>query len=270
MRDAPVTTPLARSPSKRRARDLPLSWHGRCSPPFVIRGGRSVVHIARDGEARTGWPSPRPRGSTMSTGTTFRAWMAGVMVAVAAAASVGCTSAPERAASAKEIPKPSLLINLTSGKEDPHAVTMALMLATRSQQAGRPTIVFFNVHAPPLAARDLPDSVALPGEAPVKKLLADFIRSKGRVYVCSHCLGVAGMKNEDLVDGAQPNRRRAAPRAARPRHDRAVVLTRSSHGRPRGLESRRGRSVSTQRSPCAHGWWRRAARPRAGSARRTR
>jgi predicted peroxiredoxin len=130
--------------------------------------------------------------------------MAGVAVAVAASAGLGCTSVPERTASAKETPKPSLLINLTSGKEATHAVTMALMLATRSQQAGRPTTVFLNVHAPPIAARDLPDSVALPGEAPVKKLLAEFIRSGGRVYVCSHCLGVAGMKNEDLVAGAQP------------------------------------------------------------------
>jgi predicted peroxiredoxin len=93
---------------------------------------------------------------------------------------------------------------LTSGKDEPHAVTMALMLATRSQKAGRPTVVFLNVHAPPLAARDLPDSVALPGEAPVKKLLAEFMSSGGRVYVCSHRLGVAGMKNEDLVAGAQP------------------------------------------------------------------
>ncbi|WP_437603241.1 DsrE family protein [Sorangium sp. So ce590] len=81
---------------------------------------------------------------------------------------------------------------------------MALMLATRSQQAGRPAVLFLNVHAPPLAARDLPDAVALPGEAPVKKLLADFIRSGGRVVVCSHCLAVAGLKSEDLVAGAQP------------------------------------------------------------------
>lgn len=139
----------------------------------------------------------------MSRRTNLRAWAAGIMLAGAAAIGVGYATVPERAASAAESAKPNLLINLTSGKTDPHAATMALMLATRAQQAGRPTTVFLNVHAPPLAARDLPDSVAMPGEAPVKKLLADFMRSGGRVYVCAHCLGVAGMKNEDLVTGAQ-------------------------------------------------------------------
>jgi predicted peroxiredoxin len=131
------------------------------------------------------------------------AWIAGIMVAVAALVGAGWAPVPERTASAKENTKPGLLINLTSGKEDPHAVTMALMLAARSQQAGRPTVVFLNVHAPPLAARDLAESVVLPGEAPVKKLLADFIRLGGRAYVCSHCLAVAGMKSEELVAGAQ-------------------------------------------------------------------
>jgi predicted peroxiredoxin len=140
----------------------------------------------------------------MSGGTIIRAWTAGVLVAAAALASVGCASVPERTANATEIPKSGLLINLTSGKDDPHAATMALMFATRSQKAGRPTVVFLNVHAPPLAARDLPDSVGLPGEPPVKKLLAEFMSSGGRVYVCPHCLGVAGMKNEDLVAGVQP------------------------------------------------------------------
>jgi predicted peroxiredoxin len=131
------------------------------------------------------------------------AWIAGIMVAVAALVGAGWAPVPERTASAKENTKPGLLINLTSGKEDPHAVTMALMLATRAQQAGRPTTLFFNVHAPPLAGRDLPESVALPGETPVKKLLSDFIRQGGRAYVCAHCLGVAGMKSDDLVAGAQ-------------------------------------------------------------------
>jgi predicted peroxiredoxin len=81
---------------------------------------------------------------------------------------------------------------------------MALITATRAQHAGWPTIVYLNVHAPPLAARDLPNDVALGGEQSVRELLANAMRSGAKVFVCPHCMQVTGIRAENLVAGAKP------------------------------------------------------------------
>jgi len=134
--------------------------------------------------------------------------MAGFGAALASLGGAGCMEGKEQKVSATEVEKPAkapegVLINLTRGKDDLHAVTMAINMATQAREAGRPTTLFLNVHAPALAAKDLPEDVMMAGETPVKKLLSDFMSKGGQVVVCAHCLQVADMKKEDLVAGAQ-------------------------------------------------------------------
>ncbi|CAN94726.1 hypothetical protein sce4563 [Sorangium cellulosum So ce56] len=140
----------------------------------------------------------------MSNRAVYRAWMLGLAIASAVSAGAGCASPPKQPATAEDARQRTLLFNVTSGQEDVHAATMALMAASNSLDAGWSTILYFNVHAAALASRNLSDSVALAGERPVKELLAAAIAKGAKVFVCPHCMQVAGVKAEELVEGAKP------------------------------------------------------------------
>jgi predicted peroxiredoxin len=151
--------------------------------------------------------SPQMGEIAMSTRSVLRALLLNLMVAVGILGGCGCAAPRQQQQPAAALAsKPVLLINLTSGRDDLHAVTMALMAAASAQQAGWPTIVYLNVDAPPLAARDLPNEVALGGEQSVRNLLANAMRSGAKVFVCPHCMQVAGISAENLVPGAKPER----------------------------------------------------------------
>jgi copper chaperone CopZ/predicted peroxiredoxin len=98
--------------------------------------------------------------------------------------------------------KPPILVNITRGKNDLHAVSMALGLAQSALKNGRKATVFLNVEAPQFAARDLNEDLHCPDFPPVKKLIADFIAQGGRVLICEHCARVVKLDPKNLIDGA--------------------------------------------------------------------
>jgi copper chaperone CopZ/predicted peroxiredoxin len=99
--------------------------------------------------------------------------------------------------------KQPILVNITRGKNELHAVSMALALAQSAIKDGRTAIVFLNVEAPVFAANDLGDDLKFADFPPVKKMLADFIVMGGRVLVCGHCAHVVKLEQRDMIDGAR-------------------------------------------------------------------
>jgi uncharacterized protein involved in oxidation of intracellular sulfur len=99
--------------------------------------------------------------------------------------------------------KQPILVNITRGKNDLHAVSMALALAQSAIKDGRPAVVFLNVEAPVFAAKDLGDDLKFADFPPVKKMLADFIVMGGRVLVCGHCAHVVKLEQQDMIDGVK-------------------------------------------------------------------
>jgi len=97
--------------------------------------------------------------------------------------------------------KRGVLVNITRGKDDLHAVSMALALAQHALEDGRSAVVFLNVAAPVFAAADLPQDVQYADFPPVGKMLADFMAAGGKVYACGHCSHVCGLQESDLIDG---------------------------------------------------------------------
>jgi len=98
--------------------------------------------------------------------------------------------------------KPPLLVNITRGKNDLHAVSMALGLAQSAIKDGRKAAVFLNVEAPVFAAKDLGDDVQFADFPPVKKMLTDFVAMGGRVLICGHCAHVVKMQQGSMIDQA--------------------------------------------------------------------
>ena len=99
--------------------------------------------------------------------------------------------------------KGTLVINLTSGKEDPHAVTMALELAGHALDDNRAVIVFLNVRAPELAGKHLPTTCGLPGKPLIPEMIGTLLK-RGAVFLCCpSCMKVLGVQEADLVPGVK-------------------------------------------------------------------
>ena len=95
--------------------------------------------------------------------------------------------------------KPAILVNITSGMDDLHAVSMGLGLAQTSLKHGHEVLVFLNVHAPVFATSSLGEDVKIADFPPVKEMIATVINSGGRIMVCGHCSSVCGVSKEDLI-----------------------------------------------------------------------
>lgn len=128
-----------------------------------------------------------------------------ILAAIAAAgykgqlASAVQNTPPATTTSAKQ----PILVNITRGKNELHAVSMALALAQSALKDGRSASVFLNVEAPVFATKALNDDVKYADFPPIKKMLADFVAAGGRVLICAHCAHVVKLKPEDLIDEAK-------------------------------------------------------------------
>jgi copper chaperone CopZ/predicted peroxiredoxin len=99
--------------------------------------------------------------------------------------------------------KQPILVNITRGRNELHAVSMALGLAQSAIKDGRPAFVFLNVEAAAFAAKDLGDDIKFADFPPIKKMIADFVAMGGRVLVCGHCAHVVKMEQRDMIGGAK-------------------------------------------------------------------
>ena len=74
------------------------------------------------------------------------------LMSLAALAAFSCSALAGGVEPAPDQPtKPTLVINLTSGIDNLHAVVMAFHFAEHGLADGREVVVFLNVKAPPLA-----------------------------------------------------------------------------------------------------------------------
>jgi predicted peroxiredoxin len=94
-----------------------------------------------------------------------------------------------------------VVLNITRGKDDLHAVSMAVALGIHSLENGHASVIFLNVHAPELATKDLGDDVLYADFPPVREMFTTFMQKGGILYACEHCTGCCGVESEDLLEG---------------------------------------------------------------------
>jgi sulfur relay (sulfurtransferase) complex TusBCD TusD component (DsrE family) len=79
---------------------------------------------------------------------------------------------------------------------------MALQLAGHSLDAGRTTVLFFNVRGVTTPTSAFPDDLAF-GDRPIKELLSSLMERGAEVHVCPHCMAALAVVESDLLPGAQ-------------------------------------------------------------------
>ena len=96
-----------------------------------------------------------------------------------------------------------VVINLSTGLEDPERVTLAFRVGGAAAQAGRPVTMFLTKDAVRLALPQAAQGVACEGCPALETLVEQYASAGGRMLVCPICFNARKLDEESLVGVAQ-------------------------------------------------------------------
>ncbi|MFN8185523.1 MAG: DsrE family protein [Gaiellales bacterium] len=96
-----------------------------------------------------------------------------------------------------------VVVNLSSGPEDPDAVTVAFLVADSALSSGKELVIFLTREAVHLALPGEADKVVEPGYRPVGDLFKAVAEAGGELYCCKPCCRTRGIEAEHLVPNAR-------------------------------------------------------------------
>ncbi len=96
-----------------------------------------------------------------------------------------------------------VVINLTTGLEDPERVTVAFLVAGAALDAGRPVVFFLTKEAVRLALPGHARIVACDGCPPLERLFEQVAEKGGELLVCPICVNSRGLEGAELVSNAR-------------------------------------------------------------------
>lgn len=93
-------------------------------------------------------------------------------------------------------------VSLTHAKNDPDKATVAFVVANAAAASDQEAVVFLSVEGVRLAQSGYADDVHEEGFAPLKELMAGFVKAGGKVWVCSPCFKRRKLDEARLIPGA--------------------------------------------------------------------
>jgi predicted peroxiredoxin len=96
-----------------------------------------------------------------------------------------------------------VVINLTSGLEDPERVTVAFLVAGAAAQSGKDVTMFMTKEAVRLALPDVTQGVACDGCPTLPTLAAQYAEAGGRMLVCPICFNARKLSEDELIAEAE-------------------------------------------------------------------
>jgi predicted peroxiredoxin len=92
-----------------------------------------------------------------------------------------------------------VLINLTTGLEDPERVMIAFLVATAALDQGKQVVIFSTKEAVRLGLPGVATGVACEGCPPIERLFAQFAEGGGELWLCPFCVNARGLGDEEKV-----------------------------------------------------------------------
>jgi predicted peroxiredoxin len=96
-----------------------------------------------------------------------------------------------------------VVINLSTGLEDPERVTVAFLVGGAAAQQGKPVAMFLTKEAVRLALTGVATGVACEGCPPLEQLFAQYAEGGGEFLVCPYCFDARKLDAEGLVENAR-------------------------------------------------------------------
>ena len=96
-----------------------------------------------------------------------------------------------------------VVINLSTGLEDPERVTVAFLVAGAALEQGKRVAMFLTKEAVRLALPGHAEAVACDGCPPLSRLFAQFADGGGELLACPVCIGARKLDDAALTDNAR-------------------------------------------------------------------
>jgi predicted peroxiredoxin len=96
-----------------------------------------------------------------------------------------------------------VLVNLTTGMEDPERVTIAFLVATAAVDQGKEVVVWTTKDAVRLSLPGVAEGEACAGCPPLERLFQQFHDGGGKLWVCPICLNARGLADEEKVPNVE-------------------------------------------------------------------
>jgi len=93
-------------------------------------------------------------------------------------------------------------VTLTSAKNDCDKATVAFVVANAAVASEQETVMFLSIEAVRLSQQGYADDVHEVGFAPLRELIANFVKAGGKIWVCSPCFKKRKLDEARLVPGA--------------------------------------------------------------------
>ena len=93
-------------------------------------------------------------------------------------------------------------VSLTYAKNDADKATVAFVIANAAVASDQETVVFLSTEAVRLSQQGYADDVHEDGFAPLRELMASFVKAGGKVWVCSPCFKRRKLDEGRLIAGA--------------------------------------------------------------------
>jgi predicted peroxiredoxin len=93
-------------------------------------------------------------------------------------------------------------VSLTHAKNDADKATVAFVVANAAVASDKETIVFLSIEGVRLSQQGFGDDIHEEGFAPLRELMANFVKAGGKIWVCSPCFKRRKLDEGKLVTGA--------------------------------------------------------------------
>ena len=93
-------------------------------------------------------------------------------------------------------------VSLTFAKNDSDKATVAFVVANAAVASDKQSLVFLSTEGVRLGVQGYADEIHETGFAPLKELMANFVKAGGVIWVCSPCFKKRGLDETKLVAGA--------------------------------------------------------------------
>ena len=102
-----------------------------------------------------------------------------------------------------------ILINLSTGMEDPERVTVAFLVATAALAQDKPVVIWATQEAVRIALPGVATGEACKGCPPLERLFQQFTDGGGEIWLCPICINSRDLQDEQTtgnvtVAGATP------------------------------------------------------------------
>ena len=93
-------------------------------------------------------------------------------------------------------------VSLTCGKDNTDKSTVAFVVANAAVASDKETLVFLNIEGVRLSQKGYADDIHEESFAPLRELMANFVKAGGKVWVCSPCFNKRKLDPNALIPGA--------------------------------------------------------------------